>query len=283
MIHVDPRFKPHVGDGRHLGAAPRRQRPRLPRRADQLRRSQNGRDFRDYVVPYTNAATIIREDFKDTEDLGGLFSGWDEEQHKYVTDSWLYAGDGRQRRRRARRRRARRTACGKEPRRPAAPDLIDAQRDPTLQHPRCVYPAAEAALRALHAGARRAVCGMPQEQFLRGRRRLHVSARARRRPAPSAMPSAGRSTRPACRSSAPRPSCSCCSATSDGPAAASWRCAATRRSRARPTSRRSTTSCPAICRCRTSSRARTRCTTTSSRTARRPAGGTTSTSTSSAC
>ncbi|MEA2325428.1 MAG: formate dehydrogenase major subunit, partial [Thermoanaerobaculia bacterium] len=37
----------------------------------------NDRYFRDYVIPYTNAATILREDFKDTEDLGGLFSGWD--------------------------------------------------------------------------------------------------------------------------------------------------------------------------------------------------------------
>jgi len=40
---------------------------------------QHGRDFRDYFVPYTNAATIVREDFKDTEDLGGLFSGWNED------------------------------------------------------------------------------------------------------------------------------------------------------------------------------------------------------------
>jgi formate dehydrogenase major subunit len=35
------------------------------------------RFFRDYVVPYTNAATILRSDFVDTEELGGLFSGWD--------------------------------------------------------------------------------------------------------------------------------------------------------------------------------------------------------------
>ena len=43
---------------------------------------QNERDFREYVVPYTNASTILREDFRDTEDLGGLFSGWDAEQKK---------------------------------------------------------------------------------------------------------------------------------------------------------------------------------------------------------
>src|SRR5438034_5081542 len=35
----------------------------------------NEKYFRDYVVSYTNAATIINEDFKDTEDLEGVFSG----------------------------------------------------------------------------------------------------------------------------------------------------------------------------------------------------------------
>ena len=38
-----------------------------------------GHDFREYVVAYTNAATILREDFRDTEDLDGLFSGFDPE------------------------------------------------------------------------------------------------------------------------------------------------------------------------------------------------------------
>src|SRR5436190_12476268 len=32
--------------------------------------------FHDYVVPYTNASAIIGNDFQDTEDLDGLFSGW---------------------------------------------------------------------------------------------------------------------------------------------------------------------------------------------------------------
>src|SRR6266511_327693 len=32
-------------------------------------------DFREYVLAYTNAATIISEDFRDTEELDGLFSG----------------------------------------------------------------------------------------------------------------------------------------------------------------------------------------------------------------
>src|SRR5437764_349722 len=53
---------------------------------------QSNREFREYVVHYTNAATILREDFKDTEDLGGLFSGWDAEKKQYDSKTWLYEG-----------------------------------------------------------------------------------------------------------------------------------------------------------------------------------------------
>ena len=35
---------------------------------------------------YTNAATIVSEDFADTEDLDGLFSGWDPRRGAYDTD-----------------------------------------------------------------------------------------------------------------------------------------------------------------------------------------------------
>src|SRR3954451_17429764 len=33
--------------------------------------------FREYVLAFTNAATIVNDDFRDTEDLDGLFSGYD--------------------------------------------------------------------------------------------------------------------------------------------------------------------------------------------------------------
>src|SRR5262249_56911713 len=36
---------------------------------------QNEKYFRDYVVAYTNAPVIINEDFADTEDPDGIFSG----------------------------------------------------------------------------------------------------------------------------------------------------------------------------------------------------------------
>src|SRR5689334_8171509 len=49
---------------------------------------ETGRYFGEYVVAYTNAASIVNEDFQDTEDLDGLFSGWDAEHKKYNTSTW---------------------------------------------------------------------------------------------------------------------------------------------------------------------------------------------------
>ena len=53
---------------------------------------QHNREFREYVAAYTNASTLLRHDFKDTEDLNGLFSGWDTKTQKYDPESWLYRG-----------------------------------------------------------------------------------------------------------------------------------------------------------------------------------------------
>jgi formate dehydrogenase major subunit len=46
--------------------------------------------FRDYVVAYTNAAALVGEQFTDTEDLDGLFSGFDPESQHYDEVSWQY-------------------------------------------------------------------------------------------------------------------------------------------------------------------------------------------------
>src|ERR1039457_588430 len=53
---------------------------------------ENDRCFRDYVVNYTNAPAIIEDAFQDTEDLDGIFSGWDAEKHQYDPKSWAYRG-----------------------------------------------------------------------------------------------------------------------------------------------------------------------------------------------
>src|SRR5574337_204560 len=53
---------------------------------------QNNKEFREYVVHYTNAPTLINEEFRDTEDLGGVFSGFDPEKGEYSPATWLYEG-----------------------------------------------------------------------------------------------------------------------------------------------------------------------------------------------
>jgi formate dehydrogenase major subunit len=50
--------------------------------------------FHEYVVNYTNAAMLIREDFQDTEELDGIFSGYDAETGTYTDQSsWDYQRD----------------------------------------------------------------------------------------------------------------------------------------------------------------------------------------------
>jgi len=50
------------------------------------------RYFRDYVVAYTNAATILSDDFQDVDELDGVFSGYDPETGTYDPASWSYKG-----------------------------------------------------------------------------------------------------------------------------------------------------------------------------------------------
>ena len=91
------------------------------------------------------------------------------------------------------------------------------------------------------------VTGCPQDMFLKVAETILANS-GRDRTTASATPWPGPSTPTARRSSAAAHCSSCCSATSAGRAAASWRCAATPRSRARPTCRRCITPSTATCR-----------------------------------
>jgi formate dehydrogenase major subunit len=53
---------------------------------------QNEKYFTDYVTAFTNGPTIITEEFADTEDLDGVFSGLDEEDRSYDFRTWEYEG-----------------------------------------------------------------------------------------------------------------------------------------------------------------------------------------------
>jgi len=126
----------------------------------------NDLDFREYVAAYTNASFLVGEDFADTEDLDGLFSGYDPATGTYSRDSWYYAGtrppgepDGS------------RAKAFSEPLQAGASGAgidgaADAERDPTLQHPRCVYQILKRHFARYTPEMVERVCGVPQEQFL---------------------------------------------------------------------------------------------------------------------
>ena len=95
--------------------------------------------FDDYVVHYTNASALVREDFKDTEELDGLFSGFDPDTESYADpSSWDYERD----------------QDGK----PVT--------DPTLQHPRCVFQVMRRHFARYTPEMVEEVCGVPHEQWL---------------------------------------------------------------------------------------------------------------------
>jgi formate dehydrogenase major subunit len=107
----------------------------------------SGRYFRDYVVNYTNAATLISEDFRDTEDLDGLFSGFDPEHRSYDPSSWTYEGTEVQASSgerdeeyddRAGSSSVRQAARG-EAHGSGGAHVGTPRTDPSLEHPRCVF------------------------------------------------------------------------------------------------------------------------------------------------
>ncbi|NEE02048.1 molybdopterin-dependent oxidoreductase [Phytoactinopolyspora halotolerans] len=137
----------------------------------------NELDFREYVVEYTNAAAIVDQEFQDTEDLDGLFSGFDQESMTYNPLSWAYEG-------------ARATAAaghrdmpkpeagaaaaeeeagagaGEEAGSGGPPVPGKPERDPTLQHPRCVYQILKRHFSRYTPDVVEQICGVPKDQFL---------------------------------------------------------------------------------------------------------------------
>ena len=109
--------------------------------------------FRDYVVNYTNAANVIDENFQDTEDLAGLFSGFDPEAGHYDPITWRYeAPEDRSPDEQKRLEQLEEDESGgsqaKESHVAAQSEAHGSggaavpwkgRRDETLQHPRCVY------------------------------------------------------------------------------------------------------------------------------------------------
>jgi formate dehydrogenase major subunit len=118
--------------------------------------------FREYVVNYTNAATLINEKFQDTEDLGGLFSGWDPESGTYDPTTWAYDGgevaSAAGQREHATQAFEEKTGAGM---------LMGAvKRDETLEHPRCVFQILRRHYSRYTPEMVEQVCGIPREKFV---------------------------------------------------------------------------------------------------------------------
>ncbi len=118
--------------------------------------------FREYVVNYTNAPTILREDFRDTEDLGGLFSGFDPETATYDSSTWQYeeggggtGGDAQTH-----------TSNAFDERQAGGMDVAGVPRDDTLQHPRCVFQVLKRHFARYTPEMVERVCGISQQDFL---------------------------------------------------------------------------------------------------------------------
>ena len=129
---------------------------------------ENGREFREYVRHFTNGPAIISEDFKDTEDLDGFFSGFDAELGVYRPKSWGYEDAGGE------------LVAGKsaqtadvsgEQAHGAHGMTLPGGRPPhvdmDMQHPRCAFQLLRHHFRRYTPELVEDVCGVPKEQFLR--------------------------------------------------------------------------------------------------------------------
>ena len=129
--------------------------------------------FHEYVVNYTNAATLVDEDFQDTEELDGLFSGYDPESGSYDMTSWAYdsrEGDGE-----VDAPGGAAEDSGKEATETAEGDTLGAggapmehatvRTDETLQHPRTVFQVLKRHYARYTPELVEEVCGISPEQF----------------------------------------------------------------------------------------------------------------------
>jgi formate dehydrogenase major subunit len=128
---------------------------------------QNDVWFREYVLEYTNAASIVGEDFRDTEDLDGVFSGFEAEKGTYDVKTWAYEGmhaasvTGRSDRTNAHSWGEHTGSGGIQLENP------EPLQDRTLEHPRCVFQLLKKHFQRYTPEMVEQVCGIPPELFLK--------------------------------------------------------------------------------------------------------------------
>ena len=125
---------------------------------------ESGSEFREYVVAYTNAPTIVGEEFADAGG-DGLFSGYDADTMGYDPKSWQYDGAfvaaaAGQRDQEGNIGRLGQKGSGEDGLDRGTPTL-----DPTLEHPRCVWQILKRHYASYTPEMVERVCGVPQPLF----------------------------------------------------------------------------------------------------------------------
>jgi formate dehydrogenase major subunit len=123
-------------------------------------------EFREYVKAYTNAPFLVSEEYQDTEDLDGLFSGYDPHTASYDSSSWSYestaaepgSGGGRHRQQSS----PYQHGSGGPVIEGAAGELAA---DPSLEHPRCVFQILKRHFARYTPELVEQVCGVPPDLF----------------------------------------------------------------------------------------------------------------------
>src|SRR5258707_6322658 len=121
---------------------------------------ENNRIAKDYLVNFTNAAFIVRSDFKLPADLDGVFSGLDPATQTYDRATWNYAGTGG-----GGETAAAHPASGGAPPAPKLPEKVEY--DLTLQNPNCVFQLLKKHYSRYTPEMVERITGIPRDQFLK--------------------------------------------------------------------------------------------------------------------
>jgi formate dehydrogenase major subunit len=138
---------------------------------------ENERYFREYVVNFTNAPFLVGDDFRDTEELDGLFSGWDPEEGQYDPTTWQYrhaevspaAGQREMGDEPSGGRRGRGPSVGHAQQHQGGGDGVGRppHRDDTLRDPRCVFQILRKHFARYTPEVVEETCGTPKALFLK--------------------------------------------------------------------------------------------------------------------
>ena len=126
----------------------------------------NNLEFREYVQAYTNASFLVSEQYQDTEDLDGLFSGYDPHTASYDRSSWSYESLATEPEPGARHKEQSspyQHGSGGPVLEGAAGELAA---DPSLEHPRCVFQILKRHFARYTPEMVERICGVPQDLFL---------------------------------------------------------------------------------------------------------------------